>query len=177
MLKYYEQQVKVAGSALRAERSKLWPDLSFGFTTQTLQGTGADNKFYTSSDRFNTAGFGLGIPLFFGAQNARIRSGKVRLKMAENKMEQQRIELSMQLNAAMNNFEKYAGLIAGMEKNLLPNADMLLQTADKQFVSGQINYLEWTLLTDQALRIKNNYLETVTRMNENAIEINYLQTK
>ena len=64
--------------------------------------------------------------------------------------------------------------IAYYEKTALPNAQTLFKTANQQFIAGEINYLDWVILNNQAIEIENNYLEAIKALNETSIEINYL---
>jgi cobalt-zinc-cadmium resistance protein CzcA len=59
----------------------------------------------------------------------------------------------------------------------MPEANIIRQTADKQFINGEINYLEWVMLNNQAIVIKNNHLDIIKVLNESIINLNYLNSK
>jgi cobalt-zinc-cadmium resistance protein CzcA len=63
------------------------------------------------------------------------------------------------------------------ESNTLNNAQLIIETANKQFANGEINYIEWVMLTNQAIAIKNEYLNGVYNLNESIIQLNYLSNK
>jgi cobalt-zinc-cadmium resistance protein CzcA len=63
------------------------------------------------------------------------------------------------------------------ENTALKNASIIFETANKQFINGELNYLEWVMLTNQAISIQSNYLDAVKNLNESIIQINYLITK
>jgi cobalt-zinc-cadmium resistance protein CzcA len=63
------------------------------------------------------------------------------------------------------------------ETKTLSNAQLIIETANKQFANGEINYLEWVMLTNQAILIKNEYLNSVNNLNESVIQILYLSNK
>jgi cobalt-zinc-cadmium resistance protein CzcA len=60
------------------------------------------------------------------------------------------------------------------ETTALKNASVILQTAQQQFRNGDINYLEWVLLTNQAIAIQSEYSDAVKNLNQSIIEINSL---
>ena len=60
------------------------------------------------------------------------------------------------------------------EKTALKNANTILQSANLQFKNGDINYLEWVLLTNQATSIQSEYTDAVKNLNQSIIEINSL---
>jgi cobalt-zinc-cadmium resistance protein CzcA len=67
--------------------------------------------------------------------------------------------------------------ITANEKFANKNARTIINTANSQFKNGQINYLEWVLLTNNAISISNDYLDEVKKLNECIIKINSLNNK
>ena len=63
------------------------------------------------------------------------------------------------------------------EKTALKNASVIFETSNKQFVNGEINYLEWVMLTNQAISIQSEYVDAIKNLNETIIQINYLNNK
>ncbi|MDZ7647871.1 MAG: TolC family protein [Cytophagales bacterium] len=59
------------------------------------------------------------------------------------------------------------------EQTGLTNATLISDTANKQFANGGINYLEWVMLTNQAISLRNEYLIAVNNLNESIIQLNY----
>jgi cobalt-zinc-cadmium resistance protein CzcA len=68
-------------------------------------------------------------------------------------------------------------MINFFEQQQLPNAKLIQKTAMELFDKGEINYLEWSNLNNQAIQIQRNYLEVVRDYNFNLIKINYLINK
>jgi cobalt-zinc-cadmium resistance protein CzcA len=54
------------------------------------------------------------------------------------------------------------------------NANTIRKTANQQFANGDINYLEWTLLMNNAASIQIEYIEAVNALNQSLIQLNYL---
>ena len=60
------------------------------------------------------------------------------------------------------------------ENTALKNSDSITKGADLQFSSGEINYLEWMMLTNQIIALQSNYLQAVHQLNESVIQLHYL---
>lgn len=176
-LKIMEQQKKLAMISRKVERAKLLPDFNIGYYNMTMQGSGADNKIYTSSSRFQSMQVGLGIPLFFGAQKAKINASKINQSISENSYLLEKNSLENQYQSVLNQHQTNVATVNYFETTGLKNAQLILETANKQFMNGEINYLDWVMLTNQAINIQSNYLDAIKNLNESIIQINYLITK
>jgi len=168
------QQKVVAYSNMRLERSRLLPDIHVSYFNMSMRGTGADNLIYTGSTRFSSAQLGIGIPLFFGSQKSKISGAKTNRLIAENAFTEQQKILQTQSEIKILQYKSSLQTVYYFEKTGLPDALLISQTANKQFVGGEISYLEWGMLTNQSVAIQNNYLEALNRLNEIIISINFL---
>ena len=65
-------------------------------------------------------------------------------------------------------------IVRYFENNGLKNASLIAETAEKQFVNGEINYLDFVLLLNQSISIQNNYAEALKTLNDTVIQLNYL---
>ncbi|TBX67529.1 CusA/CzcA family heavy metal efflux RND transporter [Flavobacterium silvisoli] len=172
-----EQQKKVTLAATKAERSKLLPSITLGYNSATITGTGADNVYYDKSTRFQSVQFGLGIPLFGGAQRAKIKASKLSETMADNEYQKGKMELQQLLLNTQLQYQKSAERLEYYEKTALPNAKTITATANKQFYNGEINYLDWVMLIHQSIAIQNDYINMVNQYNDAVIELHYLTSK
>jgi cobalt-zinc-cadmium resistance protein CzcA len=172
-----EEKVAIANAQQRLEKSKLLPDFTIGYFNQSFRGTGADNQVYNVSNRFNGGQIGVGIPLFYGAQKARIEASGNAIKIAENELEYGKNQHTTELQSALAQYKNNQTMINFFEQQQLPNAKLIQKTAMELFDKGEINYLEWSNLNNQAIQIQRNYLEVVRDYNFNLIKINYLINK
>jgi len=177
LLKMMEQQKKMSVLSRKLERSKLLPDLNFGYYNMTMQGSGSDNKTYTSSTRFQSVQLGLGIPLFFRAQKAKINAAKIDQSISENLYQLEKMQLQNQYQSLLSQHQANLATVSYFETTGLKNVKLIFETANKQFLNGEINYLEWVMLTNQAINLQSNYIDAVKNLNETIIQINYLITK
>ncbi len=173
VMKLIAQQQKVADAAIRLEKSRLLPDLSIGYNNTSIKGLGADDKLYNGSNRFNSLQLGVGIPIFAGAQKARVNSARVNKQIAENNYAMEVQHMTSAYQAAIFQYRKYLQAVEYFESKPLKNATLITNTANQQIAGGNINYLEWVQLVNQAVAIKNDYLEAVRNLNEAIIQLNY----
>ena len=172
-----QQQKNISLVNTKLERSKLLPDLSVGYSNMSIQGTGNDDKYYSSSTRFQTVQFGIGIPLFFGSQKAKINSARTLEMIAENNYAMGVQEFKNEYLKATKQYQMQLQTVTYFEKTGLQNATLITQTANQQFLNGDINYLEWTMLINNATSIKSSYIDAVNDLNQTTIQLNYLTTK
>ena len=148
-----------------------------GYNTTSITGTGADNVFYDKSNRFQSAQFGIGIPLLGGYQKAKIAASKVGETLSQNELEKEKQLLQKQFKATLNQYNTSIEKLSYYEKTALPNAEIIIKTANLQFLNGEINYLDWVVLINQSIAIKSNYIDTILAHNESVVQLNYLTSK
>ena len=172
-----QQQKQIALANTQFEQSKLSPDLIFGYNNTSIRGTGADDKYYTSSQRFQSVQIGLGIPLFNGAQKAIINSAKVKEAIAESSYDIGLQTLNAEKKTALLEYQKYFQTVQWFENTALKSAATISSGATEQFVNGEINYLDWVILINQSVSIQSQYIDVIKNLNESINHINYLNSK
>ncbi len=177
LLNMLQQQKEIAKANTLLEKSKLLPDLMIGVSNMSMKGMGPDNVLYGASSRFTSASIGVGIPVFAGSQKARVNAAKASERIMENHYQQQLQLLESQYQSAWVQYRSNLQAVDYYEKTAVPNAAVIINTANKQFSGGEINYLDWVMLTNQATSIQNNYLDAVKMLNESIFSINYLLSK
>ncbi|GAA4436940.1 CusA/CzcA family heavy metal efflux RND transporter [Pontibacter saemangeumensis] len=179
-LELLQQQQEVSQARTKVEQSRLFPDLQAGYNNQSIKGlqnVDGVEKNFTGSDRFSAVQLGIGVPLFFGAQKSRIQAARIQEQAARNSYNAGKLTLETQLRKALEQYQLAAESISYFEKTALPNAESILRTADEQFRGGEIDYLEWVLLTNQAITLQTSYLDAVRSYNQSIFEINALTGK
>ena len=151
--------------------------MHLGYYNQSIQGTGADNLLYTKSTRFSAVQFGIGVPLFFGSQMAKIKSGKTLQLISENNYQLGLQTLKTEYETAFKNYQTQLKTVKYFEDTALQNANTITKTANQQFSNGDINYLEWTMLINNATSIQSSYTDAVKELNQTIIQLNYLTSK
>jgi cobalt-zinc-cadmium resistance protein CzcA len=176
-MQFLKQQQQVAIATTQVEKSKLLPDLTLGYNIMGMKGMGADNKEYNSVPRFQSVQVGLGIPIFTGGQKARINAAKTNEAIAVNDYELNLQNFTHAYKTAFTDYKKYDMAVQYFETTGLKNAAVITSTANKQFINGEINYLDWVLLVNQAVSIQSDYIEALKNRNNTIVEINSFTIK
>lgn len=177
VIQYLKQQKEIAEAATRLERSKLSPDLTFGYNIMGMKGTGADNKVYNGTPQFQWGQIGLGIPIFAGGQRARLNAAKTNEIITTNEYELNLQRFENEFQTAFTQYLKFEETVSYFESTALKNAEVITTTANQQFLNGDINYLEWVLLLNQATNIQSDYIEAVKNRNNASAELNFYINK
>lgn len=176
-IQYWKQQQQIATATTKMERSKLLPDITFGYNIMGMRGTGADDKIYNSTPQFQSGQIGLGIPIFSGSQKARINAAKTNEIIASNQYEMNLQNFENAYRSAFSQYKKFEETVQYFESTALKNAETITTTANQQFLNGDINYLEWVLLLNQATTIQSDYIEAVKNRNNAVAELNFYINK
>ena len=177
ILKQLEQEKNIQNAKLLAEKSKLTPSFNIGYNNMSMYGNGADDKFYERSARFHSGMVGIGLPVFNSAQKSVIEAQKINQQIAENNYQLGSLQLKNQYTQNFNLYQKLTNEISYYQKTGLANSESILKTANNQYYNGEINYLEWTLLVNQAFEIENKYTDRLKELNDIIIEINALKSE
>lgn len=172
-----QQQKNISLANRQLEKFKLLPNLNLGYSNQSIQGTGNDNKFYLPASRFQSIQLGVGVPLFFGSQKAKINSSKILQFISENNYQLGLQILKTEYHAAFKQYQTQLQTVKYFEDTALQNASIITKTANNQFANGDINYLEWAMLINNAISIQNNYTDAVKDLNQTIIQLNFLTSK
>ncbi len=176
-IRYLQYQNNIALANIKLEEKRLLPDISFYYNNMSMKGVGSDNNYYTYATRFQSVQFGLGIPVFYGAQKSKIAAARLGLTISENNYLIGLKTMQTAYNSIVRQYDKYRQTISYYETTALNNSNMISKTANIQFANGDINYLEWVLLTNQAISIQNEYVDALKTLNDNIIQLNYYKNK
>lgn len=174
LLNVLEQQKTVAGKQTEVEKSKLLPTLQIGYNLNSFKGIGPDDKLYSATPQFHSVMVGVGIPIFSGGQKARINASKVAESIAENDWHNTEFALEKKRQQLKQMYQTNLEIVNRYETAELKNADIITQTAQQQFINGEINYLEFVMLVNQAVLLKSNYADALLKLNESVVELNYI---
>lgn len=176
-MQYLKQQQQLAEAVTKAERSKLLPDLSFAYNLTGMKGMGADDKMYNSTPRFQAVQLGLGIPIFTGGQKAKINAAKLNEAIVSKDYELNLKNFETAFEAALKQYQKYQEAVGYFQNIALKNAETITTTANKQFINGEINYLEWVILINQSISIQSDYIEAEKNRNSAIAELIFYTNK
>lgn len=172
-----QYQQEAAYSRWHAERARLLPDLMIGYNNQSLRGVQSVNGqdvLFSGKDRFSYFSAGVSIPLFYRAQSSKATAAKLEWQSRKKQVDQVKQELHAAISSARDLVQKFAESLDYYERQGLENADTIITTADQQFQGGEIDYLQWVILVDQAIAIKNEYINMLGSYNQAVIQLQKL---
>ena len=143
------------------ERAQLKPDWRIGAANQSIEGK--LGFMYLSG--------GLGIPLTNKPQKARIEAAKVGEQASENQLKAIQFQTEANTKILRESLQKLQTTLNYYEQSALPQADLLLKAAYKQFRLGDIEYVEFFQNTRQAWQIRETYLTEQLRFTQTVIEL------
>ena len=167
IIRQLEQQKNIEQARLGVEKSKLQPYFSLGYNNIAKRETGELMRLHNISVGFN-------IPIFNSGQKAIIEGQKVNQLIAENNKHIGVRELKKQFVELNGNYEKLKSQVDYYQQKGLKNSEEIIKTANYQFYRGEINFLDWSILVNQALDIQNVYIDKVKELNDKTIELNSL---
>lgn len=174
VIQVLEQQKNIAASQTKVEKSKLLPGLMIGYNLNSFKGTGADDRLYNASPQFHSVQVGFSIPVFSQSQRARINASKITESITENQLQATGAYLQNRYKQLSESYQRNLEIVNYYESEGLKNATVVTETIQKQFTNGEINYLDFVMLINQAISIQSNYADAVKMLNDTIIQINYL---
>ena len=159
-LNYFKSAVSEKSALLNVERSRFFPELSFGYTRQDINPLRGLNAWMV----------GVSFPLFFTPQQSKIRQAKFERFMAQTQADANIRELNNKVAELRFQLERYAGSIGFYTSSALAEADHLMKAAGLQFRESETDITEFVQSMNAAREIKRGYIETVYFYNLAALE-------
>lgn len=175
-LQMIEKEKRANEAAIKVEKAALIPEITVGYYSMTMQGMGADDVLYGSGTRFQSFQLNLGIPIFNGANKARREAYKINSTILSNQSELQKKRIENTWQSFENKRNNDLLVLKNYEENVLPGATSMISTANNQIFKGEINFMEWSWIMNQALESRLDYLEKVKSYNDAIIQVLYQTT-
>ncbi|MCX6243198.1 MAG: CusA/CzcA family heavy metal efflux RND transporter [Bacteroidetes bacterium] len=179
-LGYIRQQVEVARISKRLEGSKMTPDLSIGYFSQTILGTQEVNgtpRTFDAGYRFTGIQAGIAIPLWFGPAVSKAKAAKLQEQVAGANADSYSVSLKSTYNSLLDEYRKYNSSIDYYEQQAVPEANMIIEQSTQSYKAGALDYLDYVTNLNRAHEIKQSYLEALNNYNQTIINIDYITGK
>ncbi|MCK9626226.1 MAG: CusA/CzcA family heavy metal efflux RND transporter [Bacteroidales bacterium] len=179
-LGYINQQVEVSQLEKKVEDSRILPDLSIGYFSQTIRGSQDLNgvpRTFGAGDRFTGIQAGIAVPLWFAPYSAKAKAAKFKEKVAQTNAEYYSKSLSGNYSSLMIEFSKNSNSVDYYEKQAIPEANLIIEQATKSYKAGALDYLDYILSLSRALSIKQSYLDAQNDYNQTIISIDFITGK
>ncbi|MCK9641368.1 MAG: CusA/CzcA family heavy metal efflux RND transporter [Prolixibacteraceae bacterium] len=179
-LGYVKQQVQISQFERNLERSRIMPDFTIGYFSQTMQGTQEINgvpRTFGAGERFNGIQAGVTIPLWFVPYTAKTRATKLKAEVAQTNAEYYSKSLGGTYRSLLGEYTKFSNSVNYYEKQAIPEANIIIEQATLSFKAGAMDYLEYILNLSRALTIKQNYLDALNNYNQTIVSIDFITGK
>lgn len=164
-----EQNVNIASSNTKVQSNLNKPEFSGRFFSQRLWG--AQNPF---------TGFSVmaSFPIFgSGAYRNRVKTAIAEKEVQQRTLTYQTQVLHTQKVSAIAEIEKNLSLLNYYERSGLKQAEEIISAASLSYRTGEITYAELSQFLNQAIGIRQNYLDVLNQFNQSAIQFNYVNNK
>jgi cobalt-zinc-cadmium resistance protein CzcA len=155
------QQATTSQQQTRVESLRRLPDVRVGYFNQSI------NK----ERGFQVVQAGLAVPLLGGVQKARIAAARLGEQVATQQLTYAQAQLSTQLAGLRQQLARARASLSYYEQTALPQARLILTTAEKSFRAGDIEYVEYVVNTQPAWQIQENYLDQVRQYDELVVNL------
>lgn len=167
-LQKVQQEISVQKARVAAERAKLLPSFNLGYNNMSISGAGS------SGQRFHSVMGGVALPVFNKAQKAAIEAEEIRTGYYEKQYQLEADRLRNQQEQYVLQQKKLQDEIDYYEQTAQRNAKTMLTAANRLLYEGEINYLEWTVITNQALETERKFVDTVYEFNKTVLGLQAL---
>ena len=157
---YFQSQVREAEARTRVEKSRFFPELSFGYQRQNILPDKGLNAYV----------IGASFPIFFNTRRSRIRPAKADAYIARNDAALNLRNVDNRITELQANLRRYEESLRYYVESALPEAETLVRAARLQLANSETTIAEYIMSLNTALEIRRGYIETLNQYNITALE-------
>lgn len=164
-LEYFEQANVYQNTIINQEKQSFLPDISLSYFQGTNNGLNTTLRGYQ---------VGLKIPLLFGANSAKVKASKIARESLMAEQSNYKTKLHNTYKAKLAKLKQFEEALQYYESygNSLKNE--ILNTANRTFTEGEIDFFQYIQSIETASTIELNYLKNLNAYNQTVISINNL---
>lgn len=164
-----EQNVNIASSNIKMQKNTNKPEFSGRLFSQRLWG---------AKDPLSGFSVTASFPLFTtGAYRNKVKVAIAGKEVQEKTLSYQTQVFQTQRASAITEIEKNYSLLNFYETSGLRQAEEIISAASLSYRTGEISFADLGQFLNQAISIRQNYLDVLNRFNQSAIQFNYLNNK
>ncbi|MDF1573830.1 MAG: CusA/CzcA family heavy metal efflux RND transporter [Bacteroidales bacterium] len=163
---YFQNAALKQGADLKVEKNLMLPDLTLGYFNGTNRYEGA--RHYQGFE------LGVGVPLFFGEQRARVKALQFSMQATENLQSYYIRTYENRVSELRNGLAKYQEAISYYERIGKQLAKELIRSSQMSYSAGEIDFFRLAQSLDRAIELEMSYLDNLNSYNQLVLEINYL---
>lgn len=173
-LQALRSQIAVAAKEIRVEKARILPDFNVGYFNQSLVGAyqvDGVEKYYDAGKRFQGFEAGVSIQLFARPQRARIRAAEFNLQKREAEVQAFYFSLAQRGTLLLSDLRRLSVQLNYYRNTALPQAQLLINTSQRAFEAGEIDYYQLSQSLNNANNVRRQYIELLNQYNQAAIEL------
>lgn len=160
-LNYFLGKVDEQKKLLQIERSKFFPEFSFGYTRQKI----------APLKNLNSWMVGVSFPILFFPQKSRSKQAKISLRIAEWEAANNKTMLNNKVEELKGKLRQQKESLQYFTEAALNEAESLQNSAVSRYGANEIDITEFVQSINSARDIKKSYIETVYNYNVSVLEL------
>ncbi|MFH0757698.1 MAG: CusA/CzcA family heavy metal efflux RND transporter [Bacteroidota bacterium] len=165
-LHYLQNAGLMQDAELKTEKNMLLPDVTLGYFNGTNRYAGARN--------YQGFEVGLGIPLFFGEQRAKVKAKKYAMEATASLQNYYIRRYDQRIAELRSGLDKYTEAILLYENTGKQLSGELFRSSQLSYQAGEIDFFRFVQSMDRAIGIELNHVENLFKYDQLVLEINYL---
>lgn len=175
-----QSRVVAADRAIGVARSGYAPSLSLTLKNQLVI-TGWDpyheNRSRYAGGNFMGVEVGIGIPLFYGATRARVRSARADRDIAIIDMQRQQSERQTDYQVALRRYASASERMAYYCGQGAASADEMVRLGEIEYANGEISYMEYVSAMQEASDTRLSRASAINDYNQAVVALQRLEGK
>ena len=163
-VRHLSENVDLQRLKVKKESWSAAPSFTIGWFTQSID----DVANYTGFQ------YGLSIPLWLWVPAGRIQAAKINRDIAVNNYEFGKKRFTGEVERLFRQMEKQQLTLEYYERSALKQSALLIESAEKSYQSGEIDYFEYILSLGEAFTLQLEYLGELSSFNQTVIDIDNL---
>lgn len=165
-LKQYKLHSDYLRTSSKLEQHRLLPDISVEYFY--------GNNRYENARAYHGFQIGIGIPLYWADQRSKVKANRIAANVNDLMFQNQRTYWAVKYQNLQNELKKYKETIDFYNQTGHGLSNELTRSATRSYEVGEINFYEFVISMENALKLTLDYYEAISEYNRVALEINYL---
>lgn len=164
----------VADREIALAKNQFLPGISLGATVQAL--IKSFNPYHIERERFRQGNFmgfevGISVPLFFGAQQSRLKAANAEKAAVMLRNEYAGAEAATEVARLRQRLASISERLDQFHAASIPRADEIRRVAEVSYNYGEIDYLEYIANIETAYAVYREFADTVNEYNQTVIQL------
>lgn len=170
-------EIAVAQREETLAKNEFLPGIHFGATVQALiKGFNPYHIDRSPFEKGNFMGFevGISVPLFFGANNARVKAARMESNISRLNYESADAGSTAEVDNLIARIEGLRERVNAYKSSGIHRADEIFRIAEVSYRLGEIDYLEYIANVETVFSVYREYADLIYEYNRNVINLKTL---